>query len=84
MEKKSDQLKVGDYIIQNNYHPETINDYKFLKIFEVIEMTPQPIIVIGRHLDLISHLVANRFRLASEKEIKEYKLKSIFHKEVKK
>ena len=83
------EFKIGDYIIQNidgdnNCYTNTIKNIKFLKIFEVIELTTKPIIVIGRHLDLTSHLVGTRFRLASEKEVKEYKLKKIFLKETKK
>lgn len=89
MEKDILQLKVGDYVIENydkdtNYNIETINSLILLKVFQIIALTPQPKLVVGRHLNSTTYIVTDRCRLANEKEIKEYKLKSVFNKEVKK
>jgi hypothetical protein len=73
------RFKIGDFVIRNideniNYNP----------VYEVIALTRLPKLVVGRHKNITSQLITHKFRLASEKEIKEYKLKSIFNKEVKK
>ena len=71
-------FKVGNHIILNIEESENIK-YKFgNKAFEVISLTEYPEILIGRHINLTSHLKADKFRLATEKEIKEYKIKNVF------
>jgi hypothetical protein len=79
-------FKVGDYIIQNIEETESMNYdsaayknlSKLLKTYQVIYPVNGAGYVKVQNGNNYSNLKAEKFRLANEKEIKSYKLKSMF------
>jgi hypothetical protein len=85
MNNKMD-FEIGDYIIQYIEETESLNYdsaaykslSKLLKIYEVLSPVNGAGYVKARNGNNYSNLKVDKFRLANEKEIKAYKLKSMF------